>query len=104
MDPEHQVLRLFLFDPPPAGLNRLRAALPQHTRTTLGLEIPLDGQAPEEILALCLRFGVTARATRILDRRPAEPSSRRGAECRAPSAESRAMKYGSETVHPFFKG
>ena len=68
MDQADQVLRLFLFDPKPAGLDRLCAALPDHIRTPLGLEIPLNGHAPEEILALCLRFGVTARATRIVTR------------------------------------
>lgn len=68
MDRPTQVLRVFLFDQAQAGLTRLRAELPDHVRTTLGLEIPLGDRAPEEILALCLRCGVTARATRIVDR------------------------------------
>ncbi|HLG06127.1 MAG TPA: hypothetical protein VI383_08255 [Gemmatimonadales bacterium] len=68
MDPTAQVLRLFLLDRPPEGLARLRAALPEHTSTPLGLEIPLGDRAPEEILALCLSCGVTASATRIVER------------------------------------
>jgi hypothetical protein len=39
-------------------------------RTPLGLEIPLGDRAPEEILALLLRHGITARATRIVDLPP----------------------------------
>jgi hypothetical protein len=61
------VLCLFLLDHP-SGLDRLRAALPAHLATPLGLEIPLIDHQPEEILALCLQCGVTARATRILER------------------------------------
>jgi hypothetical protein len=61
------VLRLFLLEQH-SGIERLRAALPPHRTTPLGLEIPLGDFDPEEILALCLRFGVTARATRIVGR------------------------------------
>lgn len=46
----------------------LRVLLPELVTTPLGLEIPLRDHGPEEILALCLRFGVTARATRIVER------------------------------------
>ena len=62
------VLCLFLPDGPRAGFEGLRASLAGLTRTPLGLEIPLDDRAPEEILALLLRHGITARATRIVDR------------------------------------
>jgi hypothetical protein len=69
MEQTAPVLRLFLLDQPSPALARLRAVLPAHTVTPLGLEIPLGDHAPEEILALCLRCGVTARATRIVERR-----------------------------------
>ena len=62
------VLRLFLLDAPPAALSRLRSRLPGAVWTPIGLEIPLDDCAPEEILALCLQLGVSARATRIMER------------------------------------
>jgi|KBSSwiStaDraftv2_1062776.scaffolds.fasta_scaffold31066_1 hypothetical protein len=65
--PQH-VLRLFLLDGPPGGLTRLIGAFPDLVRTPLGLEIRLGDRAPEEILALLLRHGITARATRIVDR------------------------------------
>ena len=61
-----QVLRIFLPDAPPGGLARLLAGVADGRLTPIGIEIPLAGQAPEEILSLCLRFGVTARATRIV--------------------------------------
>ena len=64
------VLRLFLLDGPPGGLARLMAAASDLIRTPLGLEIPLGDRAPEEILALLVRHGITARATRIVDRSP----------------------------------
>lgn len=64
------VLRLFLPEVTPAGLVRLEASLPGLLHTPLGLEIPLQGRAPEEILSLFLRCGVTARATRITVRAP----------------------------------
>lgn len=64
------VLRLFLPEVTPAGLALLQAALPGLLLTPLGLEIPLRDRAPEEILSLFLRFGVTARATRITVRAP----------------------------------
>lgn len=60
------VLRLFLLDHP-SGIDRLRAALPPHRTIPLGLEIPLTDHEPEEILALCLQHGITARATRIVE-------------------------------------
>lgn len=61
------VLRLFLLDGPPGGLTRLLGALPDLVRTPLGLEVRLEDRAPEEILSLLLRHGITARATRIMD-------------------------------------
>jgi len=66
----HAVLRLFLLDGPPGGLTRLLAGSADLVRTPLGLEIPLGDRAPEEILSLLLRHGITARATRIVDRPP----------------------------------
>ncbi|HEY9519741.1 MAG TPA: hypothetical protein VIQ98_10775 [Gemmatimonadales bacterium] len=68
MPPSRPVLRLFLLSGPRGGLERLRASFADITPTPLGLEIPLEDRAPEEILSLLLRFGVTARATRIVDR------------------------------------
>lgn len=62
------VLRLFLLEGSPAGFERLRASVAGLRPTPLGLEIPLEDRAPEEILALLLRHGITARATRIVDR------------------------------------
>jgi len=62
------VLRLFLLDAPTPALAALRARLPGVLSTPLGLEIPLCDYAPEEVLALCLQLGVTARATRIVER------------------------------------
>ena len=59
------VLRLFLPELTSAALGRLKRALPDLVLTPLGLEIPLDNRAPEELLSLFLRHGVTARATRI---------------------------------------
>ena len=67
MRKRHAVLRLFLLDGPPGGLSRLMAASTDLVRTPLGLEIPLGDRAPEEILALLLRYGITARATRIVE-------------------------------------
>jgi hypothetical protein len=64
------VLRLFLPELTPGALARLRQSLPGLVLTPLGLEIPLDNRAPEELLALFLRYGVTARATRIMARAP----------------------------------
>jgi len=63
------VLRVFLLDAGAPGLPGLLAALPAHVATPLGIEIPLEDHEPEEILSLCLRHGVTARATRIVERR-----------------------------------
>ena len=62
------VLRLFLPDASPPALAELRRLLPGLVATPLSLEITLEDRAPEEILALCLRLGVTARATRIGNR------------------------------------
>ena len=61
------VLRLFLLEHNPR-LDRLRAVLPPHSATPLGLEIPLIDHDPEEILALCIQYGVIARATCIIER------------------------------------
>jgi len=68
MSRSRPVLRLFLLAGSRAGFERLRASLTDLTPTPLGLEIPLEDRAPEEILALLLRHGITARATRIVDR------------------------------------
>lgn len=62
------VLRLFLPELKPGALDRLRRSLPGLVLTPIGLEIPLDNRAPEELLALFLRHGVTARGTRIVGR------------------------------------
>ncbi len=70
MQPPHPVLRLFLLDGPPGGLTRLLAGSSDLVRTPLGLEVSLNDRAPEEILALLLRHGITARATRIVERAP----------------------------------
>jgi hypothetical protein len=70
MQAPNPVLRLFLLDGPPGGVTRLLAASSDLVRTPLGLEIRLGDRAPEEILALLLRHGITARATRIVDRPP----------------------------------
>jgi len=70
MRQSHPVLRLFLLDGPPGGLARLLATSTDLVRTPLGLEISLGDRAPEEILSLLLRHGITARATRIVDRPP----------------------------------
>jgi hypothetical protein len=64
------VLRLFLPELTPASLARLRDSLPGILLTPLGLEIPLGDHAPEEILSLFLRYGITARATCITLRGP----------------------------------
>jgi hypothetical protein len=65
VSPPVPVLRLFLPEVTAASLGRLRLALPDLVLTPLGLEIPLDNHAPEELLSLFLRHGVSARATRI---------------------------------------
>ena len=70
MQRPQQILRLFLLEGPPGGLTLLRGALPDLVRTPLGLEVRLGDRAPEEILALLLRHGITARATRIVDGPP----------------------------------
>jgi hypothetical protein len=68
MSEPEPILRVFLLDAPSAALTALRTLLPDVVSTPLGLEIPLREHGPEEILALCLRFGVTARATCIVQR------------------------------------
>ena len=68
MPASEAVLRLFLLEAPPHALLSLSAALPELVRTPLGVEIPLGELGPEEVLALCLRFGITAGATRIVER------------------------------------
>jgi hypothetical protein len=60
-------VHLFLPSASAEGLNRLQAAIPDLVRTPIGLAIPLGDRGPEEILSLCLRCGVTARATRIVE-------------------------------------
>jgi hypothetical protein len=62
------MLRLFLPEGSPDGLARLSAGLPGAVLTPLGLDVPLTDFGPEEILALCVRCGVTARATAIVTR------------------------------------
>jgi hypothetical protein len=59
------VLRLFLPELRSGALAGLQRSLPGIVLTPLGLEIPLDNHAPEEILSLILKHGVTARASRI---------------------------------------
>ena len=61
------VLRLFLLTGPPDALEHLRSSCAGMRSTPLGLEVALEDRAPEEILALLLRHGITARATRIVD-------------------------------------
>ena len=60
------VLQVFLLDRRSRRLDRLRTELPPHRITPLGLEIELGEFEPEEILAVFLRHGVTARATRLV--------------------------------------
>ena len=55
---------------PPGRISRLLASSTDLVPTPLGLEIRLGDRAPEEILALLLRHGVTARATRIVEGPP----------------------------------
>lgn len=70
MRPHYPVLRLFLLEGPPGGISRLLASSTDLVPTPLGLEIRLGDRAPEEILALLLRHGITARATRIVEGPP----------------------------------
>ena len=67
MSTTEPVLRLFLLEPA-AAVAGLRALLPELVSTPLGVEIPLRDHCPEEILSLCLRCGITARATCIVER------------------------------------
>lgn len=66
MSGSRTVLRLFLPDVPPGAGARLQSQIPGLVLTPLGFEIPLVDSAPEEILSLMIRYGVTARATRIV--------------------------------------
>ena len=66
----HAVLKLYLLEPPSQALSSLRQQLPELVVTPLGIEVPLADRAPEEILALVLGLGLTARATRIFERLP----------------------------------
>ena len=69
--PPPTLLRIFLPDGPPGSLALLCTRFPGTTLSLLGVEIPLTDCGPEEVLALCLRHGVTARATRIVtNKRP----------------------------------
>jgi hypothetical protein len=68
MTPPSTVLRLFLPHGSADGMAALTAALPGTVSTPLGLDIPLDERAPEEVLALCIQWGITARATCIFER------------------------------------
>lgn len=63
-------LRLLLPDGSPPALTKLRALEPELRLTPLGFDIPLHDRAPEEVLALCLRCGITARATRVVREPP----------------------------------
>ena len=68
MPREDPVLQVYLLDGAPEALGDLLAGEAGIARTPLGLEIPLGDRAPEEVLALLLRHGITARATRIVSR------------------------------------
>jgi len=60
------VLRLVaprLSDP---AFGRLRLELPGAVRAPGRLDLPLAEHGPEELIALCLRFGVTARGSRVV--------------------------------------
>jgi len=63
-------LQLLLPEGPPPALIALRSLEPGLRLTPLGFEIPLHDRAPEEVLALCLRCGITARATRVVREPP----------------------------------
>lgn len=63
-------LRLLLPEVPDRGLAELRALEPELRFIPLGFDIPLRDRAPEEVLALCLRCGITARATRVVTQAP----------------------------------
>jgi hypothetical protein len=45
---------------------RLRRELPGAVRAPGRLDLPLTEHGPEELIALCLRCGVTARGSRIV--------------------------------------
>jgi hypothetical protein len=59
---------LRLLEPRLSGpaFHRLRREIPGAARTRGALDLPLAEHSPEELLALCLRLGVTARGTRIV--------------------------------------
>jgi hypothetical protein len=63
-------LRLLLPDGPPRALRELQALEPELRFIPLGFDIPLGDRAPEELLARCLRCGITARATRVVTPAP----------------------------------
>jgi hypothetical protein len=63
-------LRLLLPEGPLPSLIELRLLEPGLRLTPLGFDIPLHDRAPEEVLALCLRCGITARATRVVREPP----------------------------------
>jgi hypothetical protein len=64
-------LQLLLPDLSAPGYARLAEVIPGLRATPIGLDIPLVDLGPEEALAVCLRFGVTCRGTRIV----AEPGA-----------------------------
>jgi hypothetical protein len=65
MIPATPLLRLELSPADPVAIARVLAAWPC-LRATLALELPLDEAAPEEILSLCLRAGVTVARSRVV--------------------------------------
>ena len=60
------VLRLVLPSLSGPAFGRLLQELPGAVRGPGILDLPLAEHGPEELLALCLRFGVTARGSRIV--------------------------------------
>ena len=60
------VLRLFSPRLSGPAFHRLRRELPEAVRGPGRLDLPLAEHGPEELIALCLRFGVTARGSRIV--------------------------------------
>jgi hypothetical protein len=64
------VLRLLLPRASRPAIARLGRELAGAVRAPGRLDIPLGDRAPEEILAVCLRCGVTARGSRIVGRSP----------------------------------
>jgi hypothetical protein len=60
-------LRIFLLDAPTPALAQLCEGASGRCQHSAGLEVPLGDLGPEEVLAVCLRFEITARATRIVE-------------------------------------